>query len=179
MRRFALLASLALLATTAISAPPAAQREIGVDLAGIDRNVAPGDSFDRYANGGWRAHAEMPADRTRIGSFINLADVIDGRNREIIAGAARANPAPGTDQRRIADYYAAFVDQAAIDARGTAPLQPILADINAIQNRRDLSTELGETLRADVDPLNATNFFTENLFGLFVTQGLETPNVTM
>ena len=179
MRRFALLASLALLATTAASAPPAARNQIGVDVAGIDRNVAPGDSFDRYANGAWRAHAEMPADRTRIGSFINLADVIDGRNREIIAGAARAHPAPGTDQRRIADYYAAYLDQAAIDARGTAPLQPILAHINAIQNRRDLSTALGETLRADVDPLNATNFFTENLFGLFVSQGLETPDTTM
>src|SRR3954467_13809454 len=107
MRRFALLASLALLATTAISAPPAAHREIGVDLAGIDRNVAPGDSFDRYANGAWRAHAEMPADRTRIGSFVNLGDVIDGRNREIVAGAARAHPAPGTDRRPMpADYPA-------------------------------------------------------------------------
>src|SRR3954469_18937332 len=112
MPRYLLFASLALLATTAASAPPAARNEIGVDTAGIDRAVAPGDSFDRYANGGWRAHAEMPADRTRIGSFVDLADVIDGRNREIIAGAARAHPAPGTDQRRIADYYAAWLDQA-------------------------------------------------------------------
>ena len=180
MRRFALLASFALLATTAASAPPAARHnEIGVDVAGIDRSVQPGDSFDRYANGAWRAHAEMPADRTRIGSFVNLADVIDSRNREIVAGAARAHPAAGTDQRRIADYYAAYLDQAGIDARGAAPLQPILARINAIQNRRELSSALGATLRADVDPLNATNFFTENLFGLFVTQGLETPNTTM
>lgn len=180
MRRFVLLASLALLATTAASAPPAARHNaIGVDVAGIDRGVAPGDGFDRYANGGWRAHAEMPADRTRIGSFVNLGDVIDGRNREIIAGAARANPAPGTDRRRIADYYAAWLDQAGIDARGVAPLQPILARINAIQSRRDLSAALGGTLRADVDPLNATNFFTENLFGLFVSQGLETPDTTI
>src|SRR5690348_11185890 len=102
MRRFALLASLALLATTAASAPPARPNEIGVDVAGIDRSVAPGDGFDRYANGAWRAHAEMPADRTRIGAFINLADVIDGRNREIVAGALRSHPAAGTDQRRIA-----------------------------------------------------------------------------
>jgi putative endopeptidase len=180
MRRFALLASLALIATTAASAPPAAHRnQIGVDVAGIDRNVAPGDSFDRYANGAWRAHAEMPADRTRIGSFINLGDMIDGRNREILASALHGRPAPGTDQRRIADYYSAYLNQSAIDARGTAPLQPLLAHIQAIQNRRDLSTALGQTLRADVDPLNATNFFTENLFGLFVTQGLETPNTTM
>jgi len=185
MRRFALLASLTLLATTAASAPPAhraaatAHNEIGVDLAGIDHSVQPGDSFDRYANGGWRARTQMPPDRTRIGSFVNLADVIDTRNREIILGAVNAHAAPGTDTRRIADYYTTYLDQAGIDARGTAPLQPILAHINAIQDRRALSAALGETLRADVDPMNATNFFTENLFGLFVSQGLETPDTTM
>ena len=136
MRRFALLASLALIATTVAAQPAARHNEIGVDVAGIDKAVAPGDGFDRYANGAWRAHAEMPADRTRIGSFVNLGDVIDGRNREIVAGAARANPAPGTDQRRIADYYAAWLDQAAIDARGTTPLQPILARTMRSRPRR-------------------------------------------
>ena len=180
MPRFALLASFALLATAAASAPPAARHnEVGVDLAGIDRNAAPGDSFDRYANGAWRAHATMPADRTRIGSFITVGDLIEQRNRDIIAGAAGRHPAAGTDQRRIADYYAAYLDTAGIEARGAAPLQPILQRINAIQDRRALSSALGATLRADVDPLNATNFFTENLFGLFVSQGLETPDRTV
>ncbi|MBV9884836.1 MAG: M13 family peptidase, partial [Sphingomonadaceae bacterium] len=187
MRRFALLASIALIATTAASAPPrharpaaaTAHNEIGVDVAGIDRSVAPGDSFDRYANGAWRAHATMPADRTRIGSFINLGDVIDQRNRAIVADALSGHPAAGTDQRRIADYYTAYLDMAGIDARGTTPLQPLLAEINAIQDRRALSTALGATLRADVDPFNATNFFTENLFGLFVSQGLQTPDTTI
>ena len=179
MPRFALLATFALIATAAASAPPAAHREIGVDLAGIDHSVAPGDGFDRYANGAWRAHTEMPADRTRIGSFINLTDMIDDRNREIISGAASSHPAAGTDERRIADYYAAYLDQAGIDARGAAPLQPILQHIDAVQDRRALSSVLGETLRADVDPFNATNFFTENLFGLFVSQGIQTPDTTM
>ena len=180
MRRFVLIASLSLLATTAASTPPAAHNQIGVDVAGIDRTVAPGDGFDRYANGAWRAHAEMPADRTRIGSFINLGDVIDGRNREIIAGAARANPAAGTDQRRIADYLCRLSRSGRHRSRAASRrCSRSSPRINAIQNRRDLSAALGGTLRADVDPLNATNFFTENLFGLFVSQGLETPDRTV
>ncbi|HEV2817872.1 MAG TPA: M13 family metallopeptidase [Allosphingosinicella sp.] len=178
MPRFALLAIFAL-AATAVSSAQTGGPAIGVDLAGIDRNVAPGDSFDRYANGGWRSRFQIPADRTSVGAFVGVQEVVERRNAEIIGGAGRTNPRPGTDQRRIADYYGAYLDTAAIERRGLAPLQPALARIRAIASRRDLSTALGANLRADVDPLNATNFWTENLFGLFVTQGLQTPNRTM
>ena len=91
-------------------------------------------------------------------------------------GAARTNPAPGTDGRRIADYHAAYLDRATIEQRGIAPLQPHLQRIQAIANRRDSSAALGASMRADVDPLNATSFGTENLFGVFVAQGLQEPN---
>jgi len=189
MPRYALLAATAALMVTAacsvstgnnsIAAAPGTHDQIGVDVAGMNRAVQPGDNFDEYANGGWRAHTEIPADRTSIGSFQGVQDEVDRRNTEIIGGAGADNPAAGTDQRRIADYYAAYRDQAAIDRRGLAPLQPILQRIEAIRNVHDLSTVMGANMRADVDPLNATNFWTENLFGLFVTQGLETPDTTM
>lgn len=189
MTRLARLAALLLATTTAASyaasiqsarAPAAAAHAaVGVDVSGIDRSVAAGDSFDRYANGGWRDRTQIPADRTRVGSFQIVQDVVDQRNVDIIAGAAGRHPAAGTDERRIADYYGAWLDRAGIDARGLAPLQPELSRIQAIAGRRDLSAALGSTLRADVDPLNATNFWTENLFGLFVTQGLQDPTRTM
>jgi len=179
MRRFFMLASLALLATTAASSQPAARNNVGVDVAGIDRTVAPGDGFDRYANGAWRARTEIPADRSSIGSFLTAALLVEQRNVDIVTSAARGNAAAGTDARRIGDYYNAWLDQAAIDRAGTAPLQPVLARINAIASRRDLSAALGASLRADVDPLNATNFWTENLFGVFVAQGLQQPDRNM
>src|SRR6185436_8555662 len=69
----------------------------------------------------------------------------------------------------------AFVNTQAIDAAGMAPVQADIARFNAIASRTDLSRVLGEQVRADVDPINATNFYTENLFGIFVTQGLATP----
>ena len=190
MRRLALLATTAIiLATTACTvsgggnnmaaASAGTHDQIGVDVAGMNRSVQPGDNFDEFANGGWRAHTEIPADRTSIGSFQGVQEEVDRRNNEIIGGAGQGNPAAGTDQRRIADYYAAYRDTAAIDRRGLAPLQPILQRIAAISNVHDLSAAIGGNMRADVDPLNATNFWTENLFGLFVTQGLETPDTTM
>ena len=164
---------------SAAPAPASAPMAIGVDVAGVERQVAPGASFDRYANGAWRARTQIPADRTSVGTFQMVQEVVDQRNVEIIAGAAGRNPAAGTDERRIADYYTAYADRPGIDARGLAPLQPVLAGIREIASRLDLSTALGASLRADVDPLNATNFWTENLFGLFVTQGLQDPTRTM
>jgi putative endopeptidase len=180
MRRLAL-AALLLLPVTAVAALPAgdAASTIGIDLAGVDRNVAPGDGFDLYANGAWRAQAQIPADRTSLGAFQQVQEVVDRRNAELIAGAGRTRSRAGTDQRRIADYYAAWLDQGAIDRRGLAPLRPHLDRIEAIADVHDLSAALGASLRTDVDPLNATNFWTENLFGLFVTQGLQDPTRTM
>ncbi|MFX7751976.1 hypothetical protein ABTK01_20200, partial [Acinetobacter baumannii] len=92
----------------------------------------------------------------------------EARNAAIIADAVKA-PATSPDARRIADYYKAYLDTAGIEARGLTPLQPELAAIAAIKDKRELSCQLGADLRADVDPLNSTNFFTEHLFGLFVT----------
>jgi putative endopeptidase len=180
MPRFTLPAALLLAATTGMAAQPTARPAgIGVDVAGIDAKAAPGDGFDQHANGGWRNRTEIPADRSSIGSFLAAAELVERRNVEIIAGAGRSRPAAGTDARRIADYHAAYLNRAAIDARGAAPLRPALTRIRAIASRRDLSAALGASMRADVDPLNATSFGTENLFGVFVAQGLQQPDRNM
>jgi putative endopeptidase len=70
------------------------------------------------------------------------------------------------------------MDEAAIEAKGAAPIQPQLAAIAAIADRHNLARVLGSRLRADVDALNATNFETGNLFGLWITQGLTDPSHT-
>jgi putative endopeptidase len=176
MPRFAFVAAFALAATAALSAQPVRHAAVGVDLAGIDKAARPGDGFDQYANGAWRRATEIPADRSSIGAFLTAALLVEQRNVEIIAGADRGNPAPGSNARKIADFYAAYLDRAAIDARGAAPLQAQLARIAAIADRRALAAALGANLRADVDPLNATTFGTENLLGVFVAQGLQRPD---
>jgi putative endopeptidase len=146
---------------------------------GIDKNARPGDDFDRYANGAWRDRTEIPPDRASTGIFLKVFELSEQRNAELIAGAAKANAAPGSDQRRIADFYSAFLDTDGIERRGLAPIKPALDAIAAIADRTALSKALGADLRADVDPLNATNFQTEHLFGLFVTQSLDDPSRTV
>lgn len=163
-------------ATTAAEAPAAAAPVSGIDLAGIDKSVKPGDDFDEYANGAWKKATEIPADRASLSTGFYVFEKAEKRNADLIQGLEKANPAAGTDERKIADYYAAYMDEAGIERRGLAPLQPKLDSVDAIADAASLSRYLGASLRADTDALNATDFYTENLFGLFVAQGLEDPS---
>jgi putative endopeptidase len=160
-------------AATPAPAPHAADRPTGVDLAGMDHSVKPGDDFDGYANGNWRKTAVIPPDRASTGIFLQVFNKAEQRNADLIKAAAAANAPAGSNESKIADYYAAFMDQAGIAKHGLSPLKPELTKIDAIKTPADLAGVLGGQLRADVDPVNATNFSTEHLFGLFVTQGLE------
>src|ERR1700678_4722324 len=153
-RKLYLLAALAL-CLTSVSQQPAPH---GVDPARMDTSVKPGDDFYHYANGAWIAHTEIPADRTSISGFSLLADVVNKRVAAIIEEAAKSKPAAGSEKRKIADLYASYMDEKAIDANGMAALKPHLAEIASIKNQRELATALGRSLRADVDALNNTNF---------------------
>jgi predicted metalloendopeptidase len=152
-----------------------AAREIGLDVAGMDTSVQPGNDFYGYANGNWQRTTEIPGDRSSVGSFYRAFLETERQTTELVNGIVQSNPAAGTNEARIANFYNAYANTQAIDAAGMAPAQADLARFNAIANKTDLSRVLGEQIRADVDPLNATNYYTENLFGVFVTQGLSTP----
>ena len=142
----------------------------GVDMSAIDKSVAPGDDFYLYANGSWQKRTEIPADQARWGGFSKLNLEAQTRTRALIEDQVKTS-APGSEARKVADFYASFMDEAGIEAKGSAPLKPGLDAVAAISDRKALSRALGESLRSDVDPLNNTNFDTENLFGLWVAPG--------
>ena len=160
-------------------APPAtaaaAATSSGVDLAGIDRSVAPGDDFFAWANGGWMKATEIPADRSSWGSGGEMTERTARRTAELIAGAATSKPPAGSEARKIGDTYSTFLDEAAIEAKGMSPLKPALEEIAAIADSRALARFLGSTLRADVDAFNNTDFYTGNVLGLWVAQDLAEP----
>ena len=149
----------------------------GVDLAGMDTSVAPGDDFNAYTNGGWIKATPIPADKSSYGSGAILVDETRKRTLSLIQDAAKDNN-PAGDARKIGDFFASFMDEAAIESKGITPLQPKLDEFAAINDAHTLARALGGELRADVDALNSTNFETSNLFGVWVTQGLTDPSHT-
>jgi len=155
--------------------PAAASAGSGaIDTAGVDRSVKPGDDFYAYANGGWIKSHEIPPDRASYGTGAIVQELTSKRTAELIAEVAKDAPA-GSEAKKIGDYYASYLDEAAIADRGIAPLKPMFDRIAAIEDAHALASALGRTLRADVDVLNATNYDTENLFGLWVAQDLSDP----
>ncbi|MGO4478552.1 M13 family metallopeptidase [Massilia sp. 2TAF26] len=133
--------------------------------------IRPGDDFFAYANGDWLSKTEIPADRSSWGAMGALAEETNQRIVKMIEGLADDKKLGG-EPRKVSDYYRSYMNEPAIEGKGIAPLKPMLAKIEAIKDKAGLTRALGESIRADVDPLNNTHFFTENLFGLWVAQGL-------
>jgi endothelin-converting enzyme/putative endopeptidase len=143
---------------------------LGIDVAAMDKTVKPGDDFYAYANGAWLRKAEIPADRSSFGAFA-VADESTSRDlARLIDDIAKGDAAPDSDPGRIRTYYLAYLDSKGIDAAGMAPARGDLERFGGVASVKDLSRVLGQQLRADVDPFNATDFQTENLFGLFASQ---------
>ena len=117
----------------------------------VDADVRPQDDLFGHINGGWLATAEIPADLSRIGGFVDLvleaeADVV-AILREASAAAADGTAAPGTDLQKVGDLFASFMDEDAVEALGAEPLAADLAAIEAIADVGELAVLLGRLQR--------------------------------
>jgi putative endopeptidase len=155
---------------------PPKQDTHGINIADMDPSVVPGDDFYHYANGAWIKHTEIPPDRGAVNVFSTLADLTDKRTASLIEETAKSSAPADSPARKIADLYNSYMDEAAIESKGLEPVQPRLKTIAAIQDKHELAYALGQTLRADVDPLNRAILHTSNLFGLWVALGFNDPD---
>lgn len=100
--------------------------------------MKPGDDFWAYVNGGWDKRTQIDPQRTFAGIDSILNDQIDTDVRSIIEDMAKNPNGSGQIGRQIGDFYNSWMDEAAIEARGTAPLKPYLGRIAAANSRGDL-----------------------------------------
>jgi endothelin-converting enzyme/putative endopeptidase len=110
----------------------------GVDLTAMDSNVKPGDDFFDFVNGAWAKRTEIAADRTFVGIDSVLNDQIDRDVRAIVEDMAKNPASSGQIGQQVGDFYASWMDVAAIDAKGAAPLKPYLDRIVAAKDKGDL-----------------------------------------
>jgi putative endopeptidase len=137
----------------AASAGTPALGTFGLDLSSRDDSVKPGDDFDRFANGKWQDAYQLKDYESDYGSFDMLNDASEIAVHEIIEELVqRTDLAPGSDEQKIRDYYASYMDEDARDAAGIKPLQPVLDRITAINSMAGLTAAFG---RADVEGSNA------------------------
>jgi endothelin-converting enzyme/putative endopeptidase len=101
------------------------------DVGAVDPRADPCQDFYDFACGGWRATHPIPPDRTRWSRYAELEVENLGRERSIVEGATRAGPSATAAEKRIGAFYAACMDEGAIERRGLAPLRDLLARIDA------------------------------------------------
>src|SRR5690349_11846681 len=122
----------------------------GIDLRYVDGDARPQDDLFGHVNGRWLAEYQIPADRATDGAFRTLYDRAEEQIRDLITEAADAHAPAGTDQQRIGDLYASFMDEQTIRERGLAPLLEELARVDAADSPDALARVLGELQRTGV-----------------------------
>ena len=111
----------------------------GIDTAGMDTSVSPGDDFFGYVSGRWAAETEIPSDKSMYGSFLVLRDLSEARVRGLVEGYVAQGDGADGDAAKVAALYRGFMDESAIEARGAEPLAPHLDAIRAAADRDALA----------------------------------------
>jgi len=144
-----------LLVVLGINSVNAQQKNSGIDLSLMDKSVKPSDDFFRFVNGTWLDNTEIPADRTRWGSFDELRQKTDIDALRILDEAAKdPKYTSATDQGKAVNLYKTIMDTIARNKAGIAPLKPYLAKINAVKNVADL-----QKLMIEMAPQGGIGFF--------------------
>jgi putative endopeptidase len=116
----------------------------GFDAAGMDATAKPGDDFFAYANGGWFARTEIPADKSGYGVDYVMADAAEQHLRGILEAPPPAGTdAAAVDGRKIHAAYLAFMDEAKAEALGAGPIEPDLAAIRAAKDKTEIAALMG------------------------------------
>jgi putative endopeptidase len=141
-----------------------------VHESGVDAAIRPGDDFFAYANGDWLKATDIPVGKQRWDARNEIAEITRQRIVKLLVDAdAGAGAEPiGSSARKVADFHAAYMNEAAIEAKGLLPLKPLFDRIDGVRDRAALVRLLGRGLRADVDPLNRGIYRSSHLLGLAV-----------
>jgi putative endopeptidase len=124
-----------------------------IDFSTFDLDVRIQDDLFRHVNGTWLDTTEIPADKPLTGAFMELRDQAEAAVRDIITTLEGGEP--GSDEGRIADLYASFMDEDAVERAGVSPILPLLAAIDSVETLPELTRMVGGFARQAVPGLVA------------------------
>ena len=133
-------------------AAPAKTLGSGVEMAHFDATVRPQDDFYRHVNGAWLKNTPIPADKASYGGFTQLRDDSEAKLRAIIEESAnKPNKTAGTDEQKVGDFYASFMDEAKLETLGLKPLEAELARIDAIKSTAEIPALMAHRFRMGIN----------------------------
>lgn len=112
---------------------------LGVNLDNMDRDVSPREDFFRYVNGTWLEETEIPADRSRYGSFDELREQAEEDLRVLVQDVSGAEDVePGSARQMIRDFYRSYMDEERAAELGVSPVADLLDEVAGIESRQQL-----------------------------------------
>jgi putative endopeptidase len=137
--------TLGLVATALVAQAPGGSVIHGINPANMDTSVKPCDDFYAYANGGWLKATTMPADKSRYGAFNELYDHNRAILHDILEAASKEKGLKaGSVDQKVGDFYAAAMDEAAINKLGAKPAAGDLAIAASLKSDKDLPDVLAK-----------------------------------
>ena len=167
LSRFTVLVTILAVAVALVTVAEPVDQNASTQDKDIDRSVRPGDDFYRYANGNWLTTA-ISVGQTGYDTRAILISKTNQHVRDLIQASDAPQAVRGSIAQKVGDYYASFIDEDGIEAKGLTPLTDEMAEISAITNKTSLSAYLGTTLNSEVDGLTAN---ADHIFGVWVNQG--------
>jgi putative endopeptidase len=129
--------------------------EPGINVTNMNKKIKPTDDFFKYVNGTWLDKTEIPADRSRWGSFDELRKKTDVDALAILKEAStNAKYKSNTDQGKAINLFKTILDTVGRNKAGIAPLKPYLDKIDAVKNVVDL-----QKLLMEMEPIGGIGFF--------------------
>ena len=116
----------------------------GLDPSFMDRTVDPCVDFYAFACAGWQRQNPIPPDQATWSVYGKLQDEIQRHLWGLLQTAADPSSARSPVQAEIGDYFAACMDEARVEALGSKPLDPALAALAKVKDRRGLASWLAE-----------------------------------
>ncbi len=147
-----ILAGASILAAFATASPALGQGHgLGFDTTNFDKTVRPQDDFFRYVNGGWLKRAEIPGDASSWGAFNELRERSRAALHTILEDASKSKAPAGSEERKVGDLYASYMDTVTIERLGITPLAGEMRTIAALQTTSQLPATFAHFARLGVN----------------------------